>query len=151
MKLAARGFTVEIDDGGQIGNISAKAARFQPAYSLFEIDKEIAESRKGPAEGSFSLSTKAVSGLLTVSADSEIRARFAADAGGTAATVGLTIPFPEDAVFHVPEDYTLAHKISKDMPVGHEYSTPLGFNFFLVRVKGLWIRIMCRQATAATW
>jgi hypothetical protein len=70
-----------------------------------------------------------------------------AESGGTVPVENwsLTLPFPLEAEFHLPEFPNIGRVLDRDITDGDFYSARLAYNFFLVGLGDIWLRIMSKQ------
>jgi len=142
-------FSIYLDRNGNIQNIAFLGEVYEPSlkYTLYEIDEETAHVSdvRIKRDVSLKLVTKRAVGYLIFSKGKEVRIHFESGRRDPAKSVGIVIPFPIETEFHLPEDYNLGRKISRRMPIGEQYSTVLGYNFFLADLQGMCIRFLTRQ------
>ena len=79
-------------------------------------------------------------------ADREVRFRITADEKNNVKEAGLVITFPITAVFHLAEYLHIGRQLDTDMPVGESYTALLQYNFLLVQLNGMWIRLRTGEA-----
>jgi len=150
IKIDGERFFVDLNEKGSIQRIVFQEELFEPPmkYTLYEVNGEVADISEAISKGELSLklTTKAVSGRLTISSGKEIKIHFEPDKKDITKNVSIVISFPLETEFHLPEGYNLGRQIDDDMPVGEMYSTPLGYNFFLASSKGMWLRFATKQS-----
>jgi len=149
IRIDGERFSAHLDSQGNFQKIVFMEEVFEPPLrnTLYEINDEMAyvSEVRSEKELYLKLATKATSGRLTISSGKEIKIHLEADQKDVAKKAGLVVSFPLETVFHLSEDYNLGRKIDSEMPVGEQYSTNLGYNFFLANVDNMWIRLMTRQ------
>jgi len=148
-KLNGDQFSIYLDNKGNLQRIVFLEKIFEPAvnYTLYEIDGETAHVSEVRIEKdvSLKLATKKATGRLIFSQGKEVKIHFEPDQKDLVKKVSIVISFPLETEFHLPEDYNLGRKIGRKMPIGEQYSTVLGYNFFLIDVQGMWLRFLTRQ------
>jgi len=169
LRIDGERFSVYLDPNGNLQRIVLLEKTFEPPLkcTLYEIGGETASVCQVPSnekELSLRLTTKELSGILTISPGKEIKFHLEPDKKDVAEDVGLVLPFPLETEFHIPEGYNLGRRIDSEMAVGEWYSSGsyplsrytyiskykelyrkgLGYNFFLANIKDMWIRFMTK-------
>lgn len=142
--VRGNGHTVEFDTNGSIVAIRLDGREVRlPATGAYILDGIAAHvdepGQSGPEE--FLLSTAAVKATLAISGGSEVRFALHPHPDSAIERAGLSLFLPLDVAFHVPEFRNVGRLIDAEMPVGEKFSCRPDFNFILIDLDGLWLRL----------
>lgn len=114
-------------------------------HTYYEIDGDPAPASEGK-EGTVRLSVQERDAAdLRLTGGEEVCLRFDSLAENRSRNWSLTLPFPLNTEFHLPEYRNIGRTLDADMPVGDFYTARLAYNFLLIRTGGVWVRLMSRQ------
>ena len=151
MRIGYGDAAVHIDGCGNFLEIThaGKSVHFPLKRTLYEIDGDACDVSAAVVHDgilSLRLVTNRASGKLLVRSQSRgVRLSLEPESERAPENVGIVLPFPLEAKFHLPETYNLSRRIDHTMPVGECYTAQLDYNFFLVELNGLWIMLTSRQ------
>jgi hypothetical protein len=161
--VEGKDLSVELDERGSIRSVIFRDMSLSHPlpYTIYEIDHNAADvtgaGEKTKGGIAFKLAVGGRPATLVFSSGKEVGIRLVPDHTSSTGTVGVVLPLPLETELHIPEYRNLGRMIDRDMPVGESYPLPvghaegyedgtrLGFNFFLARNRGMWLRMMVRQ------
>jgi hypothetical protein len=140
-------YSVEIDGHGNYRRIvfRGEELRLPIAYTFYEINGLPARAKQFGEDSAITLASDQAEARLTFSADAELSIHVEGVSGDTIESWSITLPFPLETVFHLPEFVNTGRMLDKDIPVADFYGSKLAYNFLLAGCEGIWMRFLSEQ------
>jgi hypothetical protein len=152
---------IEIGEDASIAAIEHAGADIRIDYSAISIVRAGAEPHKAgdfveppfsTPNGDFAwrVTTSGFVGCVRFSSVADgIALTAQAEQNGADTQLRLTMGFPAETVFHVPEAFNIVRQLDVEMPPGREYSCRRGLNFIVVETPALAIAV--RSEDGSPW
>ena len=152
--VAGNDFSLEFDGRGHICGIRfrERVLEFPVVCTTYQVAGDACQTAPIAGDGdlSYQLHSANYSATLSVSPGKEITFEIRPGRGEDEQRVGFSLFLPSEAVLHLAEHRNIGRRIDAQMPVGESYSCTLQYNFLLVRVGDMWIRLRTNHSRHRT-